>query len=130
MRLIISRHQRVTEEGIQFRLAFRLMVSAEETGVMRVHHLLPLILGEVDGVWDGRTIEDVVAQDVYFDTPFIHLARQVEARLKQDCEELAMELARLPALAAQFTGQDEYEYRPWQVQHTADGLKVLPPASD
>ena len=130
MRLIVSRNQRTTEEGMLFRLAFRLVVDADEAAVMRLHHLLPLTLGQVDGVWEGRTIEDAIAHDVYFDTPFIHHARQVEAQLKQDCEELAMELARLPALAAEFTGQAEYEYRPWQVERTPDGIQMLPPSPD
>ena len=128
MRLIVSRNQRATEEGMQFRLAFRLVVEDEEAAVMRLHHLLPLTLGQVDGVWEGRTIEDAIAHDVYFDTPFIHHARQVEAQLRQDCEELAMELARLPALAEEFTGQAEYEYRPWQVERTRDGIQMVPPS--
>ncbi len=110
MKLQVRRMQQHPSEGVHFLLAFRLEASNAELERLRAYHLTAWTIGAVDDIYEGVSVTEALEEYQHFDTSSVEDAMAVEEALKNDCTELAAAIVRLPALAAKFDGDDEYEF--------------------
>ena len=107
MRLIISRDQKRGFGAIDFVLSCKLEVSAREEKLFTEYGLKPLILGGVEGIWQGKTVGSFLSvAGIQFAVDNVRKALAVEEEVKKGCQRLRIYLEA----ASSYGGREELEF--------------------
>ncbi len=93
-----------------FHVAFHLEVSDKEQDVLRTNRLIDGVISHVEPITAGWPVGKALEGFQDFDAWSMEGVLTVEAALQDGCMDVAATMARLPTLAGQLDGDDDFQF--------------------